>query len=149
MSEFGNKIKAFLDPKLSMVAASEQIGVDRCTLIRLASGTKTSCSPKTLEKIVFGLTRNPGERAEILAAYLRDNLTGPMEKLVLISPVHSSSRVQDRVDPSSEITDSLRKLPSLSVKALQKIIARLPRSRKLRRMIVDLGDVTDSLQLEK
>lgn len=73
MSQLGNIINRLLiERRLTASELCERSGVQKATLSRLRSGKRDSLAKDDLSNLARALGRNKTERAEIIAAHLRD-----------------------------------------------------------------------------
>jgi transcriptional regulator with XRE-family HTH domain len=78
MTHFGNAIARILlnHPRGHAQRIADKIGMSRSTISKLQNGPIMHLSPKRLKKLVDALSENEYERAELIAAHMKDESCG-------------------------------------------------------------------------
>ncbi len=151
MSEFGNYLKALLPPNGSAKEIALRMGIDSGMLSRFMRGERRSCNLETLERMCMGVSPNRTIQAGLLAAYLRDQRVGPAKELVEISIARAKKTAKPKADPYRGLGEAAR-MAALDVdctEALVVLARQSAQNSKLRRAVMDLASIAESLLPEK
>lgn len=117
-------------------------------LSRLINKPHAGCNRSTLEKMLIGISKEKGVRAELLAAYLSDQRVGDSADLIEIAVRGRSGRVKEAgkgygaISYQSLCDEATRAdLDPQTTKAMIQIIRAAAESSRFQRSVRDLADI--------
>jgi PAS domain S-box-containing protein len=149
MSEFSALLEKHTAGKAGVKTLAAAMGVDPSMISLFTSGTKISCRPDTLMKMVTGVSKDPAIQAQLLQAYFRDQVIDLFKPWIRVEP--QSARQADRAteeaaadygNPLAAHSSALKalRLPNDILRALTDIARAIPGRQKFRIVIEDLGE---------
>lgn len=145
MSEFSSLLENHTEGQ-SVKDLAMAMGVDPSMISQFTSGTKISCRPDTLMKMVSGISPTPKVQAQLLEAYFRDQCTERYKPWISVRPLQKESgktqeTAPDYGDPLGQLTRTLRdlRLANDVIRALEDIARAIPGRQKFRIVVEDLG----------
>ena len=86
MSYFGDKLKALMElNSVNGMDIQRSTGINSSQVSRWHSGEQKMVSPEDMAHLCRAVARNKHERAELIAAHLRDECFGPGAEMIQIS----------------------------------------------------------------
>lgn len=121
MTHLGTIIRRILSerPKVTAAAIAEQAGVDRSYVSRIMHG-RTGVSREVMAQIALALGGNTAERAEIIAAHMKDESCGYYPEFIKVITSGKSNASTD-LHPDIEYLQSFLHEPGIR-KALRGIV---------------------------
>lgn len=152
MSALGNFLTGALterrlrQPTYTAARFAKDLGIAPAMLSRFMSGQTRQCEPQTLERIIQNISPERERKAELLAAYVRDQLVGPTRGDVVVYVDVGSSRVREEPPEAGEVAslDALAKELASDrevIDGMAELLRACGKSRRLRRSLLDLADI--------
>lgn len=151
-NNFGLVISALLERTgLDARTLADKIEVDPSTLSRIMAGERRSCNEKTLTAIVLRSSEDPNIKAELMAAYLRDQILPEVDTVVVSTK--AGKKYPNKPQPAPKLAEVMDCYDSLAaclreskadariVEALKVLGTKAVNSQKVRKTLSDLSEV--------
>lgn len=159
MPEFSNLLEAHSENRAVKDIAAK-MGVDASMISQFTNGTKISCRPDTLMKMVTGISEDPQVQADLLRAYFRDQCTKRYKPWIKVEPTEGPYAAGEEVilcEGQAEVDFYVRyvqtmrdlKVPKKLMEALMLIARGAEGRHKFRVVIQDLAQFAAEELLEK
>lgn len=133
MTHIANAINRLMLKQPGMTAKwiSARTGIDQSYISMLRSGKRDYISKENLASLALAIGRNTEERAEIIAAHLKDESCGFYPDLIQIKIGGKNPSLNTEIDPDIEYLQS--HLSDQSVRQAVRALAGIKRAQKLAR----------------
>lgn len=102
MTHLGNVInRLFLEHGISAKKIADQAGIQTSDMSRLRSGKRRYISQENLAALAMALGRNTKERAELIAAHMKDESCGYYPDFIQVS-TGKAKTMRSEIDPDIE-----------------------------------------------
>ncbi len=142
MSAFGNYLTLQMERRQRTAREfAGDLGISPAMLSRLITDEHQTCRRQTLTRICTGISDDPIVQAEAQAAYLRDQRVEPGRDKILIMLGAGASFNETPPDAGLDALARESSLDRKTINALRRVIEGCVRSRRLKRIVQDWGDL--------